>query len=64
MDTKPAGERRLMVRYECMDCGQIGSAVELRSHAQREGCKNFRVRTALLSMDGKLLDERVEVSQC
>jgi hypothetical protein len=64
VDTKRAGERRLVPRSECMDCGQIGSAVELRSHAQREGCKNFRVRTKLLSMDGKLLDERVEVSQC
>jgi hypothetical protein len=64
MDTRPAGERRLVAHYECMDCGQIGSAVELRSHAQRGECRNFRVRTKLSSMDGKLLDERVEVSQC
>ena len=64
MDTKRAGERRLVARRECMDCGQIGYAVELRSHAQREGCKNFRFTTRLSSMDGQLLDERVEVSQC
>jgi hypothetical protein len=63
MDTKPVIERRLVARYECMDCGQVGPAAELRSHATCEGCKNFRVTTTVLSADGKLLDELVEVCQ-
>jgi hypothetical protein len=64
VDTKPDGERQLVARYECMDCGQVGSDVDLRSHAERGGCRNFRVTTILVSPNGKLLDERVEVCQC
>ena len=60
---KPAGERRRLARYECLDCGQVGPAAELRSHAERGECKDFRVTTTVLSADGKLLDECVEVCQ-
>ena len=62
-DRTPAGERHPVARYECLDCGQVGPAPELRSHAESGGCKNFRVITTLLSADGKLLDECVEVCQ-
>ena len=57
------GERRRLARYECLDCGQVGPAAELRSRAERGKCKDFRVTTTVLSADGKLLDECVEVCQ-
>ena len=64
MNTRPDGERHLVARYECMDCGQVGSDVDLRSHAQSEGCKNFRTTTTLMSSSGRFLGERIEVTQC
>ena len=63
VDTTPDGERPLVALYECMDCGQVGSDVDLRSHAEGGGGRNFRITTTLVSLDGKLLDERVEVCQ-
>jgi len=56
--------RGLVGRYECMDCGHIGPAADLRSHAAQDGCRNFRTTTTRVSSTGKLLDERVEVCQC
>ena len=56
--------RSLVERYECMDCGQVGSGADLRSHAAQNGCRNFRTTTTRVSASGRLLDERVEVSQC
>jgi hypothetical protein len=56
--------RSLVERYECMDCGQVGPAADLRRHAAQDGCRNFRTTTTRVSSTGKLLDERVEVCQC
>jgi hypothetical protein len=54
----------LVERYECMDCGHVGRASDLRSHAAQGGCRNFRTTTTRMSPNGRLLDERVEVCQC
>ena len=53
----------LVERYECMDCGHVGPASDLRSHAAQDGCRNFRTTTTRVSPNGRLLDERVEVCQ-
>ena len=53
----------LVERYECMDCGHVGPASDLRSHAAQDGCRNFRTTTTRVSSTGRLLDELVEVCQ-
>ena len=53
----------LVERYQCMDCGHLGPAADLRSHAELDGCRNFRTTTAHVSRNGMLFDERVEVCQ-
>jgi hypothetical protein len=53
----------LVERYECMDCGHVGPAADLRSHAAQDVCRNFRTTTTRVSSTGRLLDELVEVGQ-
>ena len=53
----------LVERYECMDCGHVGPAADLRSHAAQDGCRNFRTTTTRVSSTGRILDELVEVCQ-
>ncbi len=62
-NAKPPGERDRVARFECLDCGEVGPAAELRSHAESGACKNFRVVTTISSAGGRVLDERVEVCQ-
>ena len=56
-------ERRKLVSYECMDCGHVGSAEDAKHHAETAGCRNFRVTTLIVSENGKVVDELVEVFQ-
>jgi hypothetical protein len=41
----------------------VGSAEELRRHAEVTGCQTFRRTTLVISSEGKLLDKLVEVYQ-
>ena len=59
----PVAKRDRVARLECLDCGEVGPAAELRSHAESGACKNFRVVTTISSAGGRVLDERVEVCQ-
>jgi len=61
--TAPMSERRKLVSYECMDCGHVGSAEDAKQHAVTVGCRNFRVTTLIVSENGKVVDELVEVFQ-
>ena len=54
----------LVERYECMDCGHVGPAADLRLHVAQDRCRNFCTTTTRVSSTGRLLDERVEVCQC
>ena len=54
----------LVERYECMDCGHVGPAANLRSHAAQDECHNFRTTTTRVSPHGRFIDERIEVCQC
>ncbi len=56
-------ERRKLVSYECMDCGHVGSAEDAKHHAVTAGCRNFRVITLIVSENGKVVDELVEILQ-
>ncbi len=56
-------ERRKLVSYECMDCGHVGTAEDAKHHAVTAGCRNFRVTTLIVSANGKVVDECVEVFQ-
>ncbi len=56
-------EKRKLVSYECMDCGHVGSAEDAKHHAVTAGCRNFRVTTLIVSENGKVVDELVEVFQ-
>ncbi len=56
-------ERRKLVSYECLDCGHVGRAKDAKHHAVTAGCRNFRVTTLIVSANGKVVDEFVEVFQ-
>ncbi len=56
-------QRRKLVSYECMDCGHVGSAEDAKHHAVTAGCSDFRVTTLIVSENGKVLDELVEILQ-
>ncbi len=56
-------ERRKLVSYECLECGHVGSAEDAKIHAVTAGCRNFRVTTLIVSENGKVVDELVEVFQ-
>ena len=56
-------ERRKLVSYECLECGHVGSAEDAKNHAVTAGCRNFRVTTLIVSENGEVVDELVEVFQ-
>ncbi len=56
-------ERRKLVSYECLDCGHAGSAKDVKRHVETTGCKNFRLTTLIISKNGKVIDEVVEIFQ-
>ena len=56
-------ERRKLVSYECLECGHVGTAEDAKHHAATAGCRNFRVTTLIVSANGKVVDEFVEVFQ-
>ncbi len=56
-------ERRKLVSYECLKCGHVGSAEDAKNHAVTVGCRNFRVTTLVVSENGRVVDELVEVFQ-
>ncbi len=56
-------ERRKLVSYECLECGHVGPAEDAKNHAATVGCRNFRVITLIVSENGRVVDELVEVFQ-
>ncbi len=56
-------ERRKLVSYECLKCGHVGSAEDAKNHAVTVGCRHFRVTTLVVSENGRVVDELVEVFQ-
>jgi hypothetical protein len=51
------------IRRECLDCGLVASAEELRRHAEVTGCRTFRRTTLVVSPEGKFVDKLIEVYQ-
>ncbi len=46
-------DSRKLVSYECLDCGYAGSAKD----------EDFRLTTLIISKNGKVIDEVVEILQ-
>ncbi len=56
-------DSRKLVSYECLNCGHAGSAKDVKRHAETTGCKDFRLTTLIISKNGKVIDEVVEILQ-